>query len=69
MKMLRVINPILFCTLLLQAITGLAMFFELVVPLVLAVHKYNALLFLLVIAAHVTFNWPWIRVNYFSSGK
>lgn len=67
--MLRVINPILFCTLLLQAITGLAMFFELATPLVLVVHKYNALLFLLVIAAHIVLNWPWIRVNYFSSRK
>jgi thiosulfate reductase cytochrome b subunit len=66
--LLRIVNPVLFCVLALQVITGLVMFFNLAfpgIPLVLIVHRYNALLLIALAATHITLNWTWIKANYF----
>ena len=65
---LRVINPMLFISLTVQAVTGLIMFFDLKVPhlkMIYKMHEHNGLLFAVLAVTHITLNWGWVRANYF----
>ncbi|MHB9155293.1 MAG: DUF4405 domain-containing protein [Endomicrobiales bacterium] len=66
---LRLTNAVLLIVIVIQAITGLVLFFQLVfpgAPLVVAIHRYNALLLIVLVAVHLLLNWAWVRVNLFA---
>jgi hypothetical protein len=65
---LRVLNPLLFISLSVQAVTGLVMFFDLKVPhlkMFYELHQYNGLLFAVLAVTHLALNWGWVKASYF----
>jgi hypothetical protein len=65
---LRILNPFLFLSLAVQAVTGLIMFFDLKVPnlkMIFEVHGYNGLLFAALAVTHLILNWGWVKASYF----
>lgn len=69
---LKIINPVMFISLLLQAATGLLLFFRLFIShfrTIGEVHEYNGLLFLVLVITHLALNWSWIKANLFKTKK
>jgi len=67
-KIHKIINPILFGSFLLQAITSLYFLFELRVPymgVIARIHAINGMLMILLAMTHVVLNWNWIKINFF----
>lgn len=65
---LKIINPLLLVSVVVQATTGLIFFFDLQVPhlkTLMEIHGYNGLLMVLLAVTHVSLNWSWIRASYF----
>lgn len=65
---LKVLNLVLFISLLVQALTGLVLFFSLFVTQIdvfIVIHKYNGLFLILLVGLHLWFNWSWIKINFF----
>jgi hypothetical protein len=66
LKWLRRLNIILFLSLLVQVATSLLMFFRLFMSqfgVFSEVHEYNGILFVVLVIAHLGFNWGWVRAN------
>lgn len=60
---LKVVNPLLFLALLVQAATGLGMWlFEW--DAVMDVHIANGIVLIVLAVAHLMLNWRWVRVTY-----
>jgi hypothetical protein len=57
---LKIVNSLLFISLLVQAITGLWLFWS-GSETIANIHKYNGLIFLALVATHITLNWNWIK--------
>lgn len=68
LKLLKIINPILACTIVLQIFTGLFHDFiiEISYDLFKIVHSINAYLLSGLVAIHLFLNWNWIKSSYFS---
>ncbi|HAM38563.1 MAG: hypothetical protein A2474_00380 [Elusimicrobia bacterium RIFOXYC2_FULL_34_12] len=65
-KLLHIANPILLISFLIQTISIFNMLFQIDIidqELIFNIHKYNGLLFILLIFVHIIFNWNWIKVN------
>ncbi|HQJ14993.1 MAG TPA: hypothetical protein PLJ26_00705 [Candidatus Omnitrophota bacterium] len=60
-KSLVFVNMVLFASICVQAASGFALA---ITGLALAylIHKYNAVLMLVILIAHLVFNWGWIKV-------
>lgn len=65
LPVLRVVNALLFLVIGIQVVTGLAMLFEAPLPGELVIHKYNAVFVIMLVAVHIAFNWPWVKVSFF----
>jgi len=71
--MLRIINPILFISAVIQILTGMALFFDLFISqakifeTIANIHKYNGVIFALLVIIHLSLNWSWVRSQFFSS--
>ena len=71
-KLLRIVNPILFISFIVQATTASIMVLRIRVPhlrSILELHEYNGILMIILVAIHVTLNWGWIRANFFKKSK
>jgi cytochrome b subunit of formate dehydrogenase len=72
MKLLRILNLILFIVFVVQVLTGLAMFFQLKflnVGQVSEIHAYNGLLLVVLWLGHIILNWAWIKSTYFKRAQ
>jgi len=68
LKWLVWLNLVLFCSALVQIITGVMLFFNLFttrLELISELHEYNGLLFSGLVLIHLWFNWSWIKANFF----
>ena len=66
--LLRIINPVLFLSFVVQGATGLILFFDLKVPgeeLVSNIHGYNGLFMIVLAGTHLFLNWSWVQANFF----
>jgi hypothetical protein len=66
-KLLRVVNPVLFLSLAVQAATGGMILFGLKMPFsadLFEIHEHNGILLIVLAASHLALNWGWVRVNY-----
>lgn len=69
--LLKWVNPVLFVSALLQALTGVALYFELVesspklFSYTLKIHAKNGLLLIILIAIHLALNWSWVKAQFF----
>jgi hypothetical protein len=61
---LKIINPVLFISLLLQAVTVVILLSG-ENPAVEEIHKYNGMFFVALIIIHTILNWAWIKANFF----
>lgn len=65
---LKIVNPILACSFLVQVITSIIIFFDIKIPnreSVFEIHEYNGLLLIALAIIHITLNWGWIKANIF----
>ena len=65
---LKIVNPILFIVLSVQACTGLIFILRLktsYLRTIAEIHEYNGMFLVGVAILHVTLNWNWIRLNFF----
>ncbi|MFA6079028.1 MAG: DUF4405 domain-containing protein [Candidatus Omnitrophota bacterium] len=71
MMLLKIINPLLFISFLIQAVTGIALAFNLVGRIewlagpVVEIHEYNGLFMIIAIFAHLALNWGWVKTQFF----
>ncbi|MDD2752657.1 MAG: DUF4405 domain-containing protein [Candidatus Omnitrophica bacterium] len=66
------LNPFLLLSLLIQAFSGLILFFNLLPAqdeLIAEVHEYNGFVFVLLALTHLTLNWSWVKANFFKKLK
>jgi hypothetical protein len=70
-KWLKIINPILFLLMLIQAVTGLGQRYagQDVFILFRRIHFPNGVLLVLFFGAHLYLNWGWIKMNFFKPKK
>ncbi len=67
-KVMRWSNGLLAISALVEIVTGLMLFFdaEYIGPVdTIDVHKYNGLIFIVLVAIHFWLNWPWFRTQFF----
>jgi hypothetical protein len=62
---LKWVNPVLFVTALVQAVTGLALALK-GTEFFTVIHVYNAFLLSFMIAVHLALNWGWVKSFLFS---
>ena len=71
-EMLRFVNPPLALSFLVQAGTGLIIFFGINLPdmkMVFEIHEYNGPLLTTLIVTHIVLNFSWIRETFFPVKK
>ena len=69
---LKVLNPWLFLSTLMQAVTGVMLFFSLFPrssEIARAIHNYNGLVFIALALGHLALNWTWVKVTFFNRKK
>lgn len=65
---LRIVNMILFFSFTIQVITSIIMLLRIKTPyaqLVFEIHEHNGLFMIVIVIAHITLNWGWIKANFF----
>lgn len=65
---LRIVNAILFLSVLAQAITIVIFVLELELPrmkIYFLMHKYNGLFLMSIAVVHLALNWNWVKATYF----
>ena len=65
---LKIVNSLLFISLVVQAVSGLWLFWK-DSEFFANIHKYNGLLFLVLVATHIVLNWNWIKTVLLVKGK
>ena len=69
-SLLKIVNPITALTFLIQALSGLFMWFSLGdYELLNLIHKWSGLGFLSAVLVHVYLNFSWIKANFFPKQK
>jgi hypothetical protein len=69
--LLKVVNPLLFISLAIQAITGVIAAFHLFISnpklfeSIAELHEHNGFLFVALGATHICLNWGWIKAQFF----
>ena len=66
-KLLKIINPILFLLMFIQAVSGFGQRYADVDLYVLfnRIHYPNGVLLVIFLAVHIYLNWAWISMNFF----
>ncbi|MBF0384856.1 MAG: hypothetical protein HQL27_03195 [Candidatus Omnitrophica bacterium] len=64
---LKVLNPFLFASVLIQAVTISFMILEQGNNLIYKTHKYNGISIVLLAAIHLMLNWNWVKATFFKS--
>jgi len=64
-RLLRLVNPLILLVIILQALSGLAILFDIPAPPVVVLHQYNAFLLIVLSTTHVVLNWNWFRGFFF----
>jgi len=71
-KWLVWLNPFLFLSLLIQAVSGVVLFFSLMPAwdeMIARVHSYNGFIFVFLALTHLMLNWSWVKANLFQKGS
>ncbi|MDD3904907.1 MAG: DUF4405 domain-containing protein [Candidatus Omnitrophica bacterium] len=74
LKMLRIVNPVLFISAVVQIVTGAGFAFHVfessprVFKMALEAHEYNGFLFAVLIITHLVLNWDWVKSQFFRKG-
>lgn len=66
--LLRIVNSLLLLAFLVQAATGIIFSLEIHVPameLLSEIHEYVGLLMVVLVIAHLSLNWGWVKANIF----
>lgn len=60
---LKVLNPIMFISFLLQAFTAIVMVFfeEAGTRSIHEIHEYNGMLLMVLVVMHLSLNWTWVK--------
>ena len=72
---IKIANIALFISALIEIITGIAMLLGNIVVklglfgLIFKLHKYNGLVFMVLICLHIYQNWGWVKMNILKQGK
>jgi hypothetical protein len=67
-RLLKFLNPGLFLSFVIQAFTGIILFFDWEIfrgLFVFRVHEYNGLLMVFLVVFHLALNWRWVWANFF----
>ncbi len=67
-KALKIVNPILFVSAIIQISTGIILAFHLfkkIMGFIGEVHEYNGFLLSLLILIHLYLNWSWVKATFF----
>ena len=73
--LLRANNMLLLISMVIQVVTGAALFLNLFVmnaPVfhaIIETHEYNGLIFAIFVLSHLVLNWGWMKNQFFSSKK
>ncbi len=62
-KLLKLVNPVLGISFLLQAISAVTMVLGKAPRWLYKLHIINGLIFIIIAIVHVTLNWGWIKAN------
>lgn len=65
-KLLKIINPILILSALIQLLGGLFMIFSFIVPFLGEIHEINGLVLSGIIVIHFILNWTWVKNTFFA---
>jgi len=71
LKLLIVLNVVLFFSLLLQILTGIILFFNMLLSVdefISRVHGYNGFILVGLIVIHIALNWGWVKKQILSRG-
>jgi len=67
-SLLKIVNPLLGLGFFLQALTGIMLAYGIGINYmeqISELHRYNGFIFIMLVAAHLTLNWAWIKMNIF----
>jgi hypothetical protein len=67
-KWLKLVNPLLFLTLITQVLTGVIFIFRINTGynrFVGELHQYNGIFLAVIALAHLILNWSWVKANFF----
>lgn len=68
LKWLIVTNIVLFCSMAVQVITGIMLFFGMFLRhlgFTERLHSYNGLALVILVVLHIALNWGWVKANIF----
>ncbi|MCX5677738.1 MAG: DUF4405 domain-containing protein [Candidatus Omnitrophica bacterium] len=69
--LLKVVNPLLFISLVIQALTGVIAALHLFISnpklfeAIMELHKHNGFVFVALAGTHLYLNWNWVKVQFF----
>ncbi|MBI4845703.1 MAG: DUF4405 domain-containing protein [Candidatus Omnitrophica bacterium] len=63
-KKLKIINIFLLISFLIQAISGMSLFFGRITKIVNEIHENNGIALIILVVMHLLLNWNWIKVNF-----
>ena len=70
-RLLKAVNPILFISLVIQALTGVIMALHLFISnpklfeTITELHEHNGFVFVILAATHIYLNWNWMKAQFF----
>ena len=64
-KLLKVVNPVLAVSFIMEAVTGIMMAAGKGSKTTFEIHKHNGVLLIILVAAHLYLNWDWIKASFF----
>lgn len=63
-KWLKIVNPVMFVSFAIQAVTGIMMSAHKGSTAIAEMHEHNGILLVFLITAHLYLNWDWVRANF-----
>lgn len=69
-KLLRIVNPVLFLSFVVQAVTVSVILLRIRIPhlrAIIELHEYNGIVMITLVSIHIILNWGWIRANFFKA--
>lgn len=68
-KLLKMLNPVLGISFLLQAISAVAIVLRKAPGWLYKLHAINGMTFIIIVLVHVTLNWGWIKANFLKKNE
>ncbi|MCX5716266.1 MAG: DUF4405 domain-containing protein [Candidatus Omnitrophica bacterium] len=71
-KLMKVVNPLLLLSAIIQMLTGVFLFFNLFakqLSFMSSLHEYNGIIFTALVLIHIWLNWRWFSAVFFKKAK